>query len=132
MKKSIIVFVIVVIVLAATLFWMLSSSGNFKTTDLISLGVIILLVAFAVFIGIKRIGSARRGEPAEDELSKKVTQKTASLSYYISLYLWLIIGYFSERLDYETHTLIGAGIVGMALTFALCWLIIKFGGIKNE
>jgi peptidoglycan/LPS O-acetylase OafA/YrhL len=132
MKKSIIVFVIVVIVLAATLFWMLSSSGNFKTTDLISLGVIILLVAFAVFIGIKRIGSARRGEPAEDELSKKVTQKTASLSYYISLYLWLIIGYFSERLDYETHTLIGAGIFGMALTFALCWLIIKFGGIKNE
>ena len=132
MKKSIIVFVIVVIVLAATLFWMLSSSGNFKTTDLISLGVIILLVAFAVFIGIKRIGSARRGEPAEDELSKKVTQKTASLSYYISLYLWLIIGYFSERLDYETHTLIGAGIFGMALTFALCWLIFKFGGIKNE
>ena len=132
MKKSIIVFVIVVIVLAATLFWMLSSSGNFKTTDLISLGVIILLVAFAVFIGIKRIGSARRGEPAEDELSKKVTQKTASLSYYISLYLWLIIGYFSERLDYETHTLIGAGIFGMALTFALCWLIFKFRGIKNE
>ena len=132
MKKSIIVFVIVVIVLAATLFWMLSSSGNFKTTDLISLGVIILLVAFAVFIGIKRIGSARRGEPAEDELSKKVTQKTASLSYYISLYLWLIIGYFSERLDYETHTLIGAGIIGMALTFALCWLIFKFRGIKNE
>ena len=132
MKKSIIVFVIVVIVLAATLFWMLSPSGNFKTTDLISLGVIILLVVFAVFIGIKRIGSARRGEPAEDELSKKVTQKTASLSYYISLYLWLIIGYFSERLDYETHTLIGAGIIGMALTFALCWLIFKFRGIKNE
>lgn len=89
-------------------------------------------MAFALFIGFKRLSSARRGEPSEDELSKKVMQKTASFSYYISLYLWLIIMYFSEKLDYETHTLIGAGIIGMAITFAVCWLIFNFGGIKNE
>ena len=132
MKKSVIIFVIAALVLLATFLWMLSSYGDFKTNDPGSFIVIILLVAFALFIGFKRLSSARRGEPAEDELSKKVMQKTASLSYYISIYMWLIIGYFSEKLDYETHTLIGAGIIGMAITFAVCWLIVNFRGIKNE
>ena len=132
MKKSVIIFVIAALVLLATFLWMLSSYGDFKTNDPGSFIVIILLVAFALFIGFKRLSSARRGEPAEDELSKKVMQKTASLSYYISIYMWLIIGYFSEKFDYETHTLIGAGIIGMAITFAVCWLIVNFRGIKNE
>jgi peptidoglycan/LPS O-acetylase OafA/YrhL len=119
-------------VLFAAVLWMLSSSGDLKTYEPGSFIIIFLLVTFAAFIGYKRLASARRGEPAEDELSKKVMQKSASLSYYISIYMWLVIGYFSERLDYETHTIIGAGIIGMAITFAVCWLIFNIGGIKNE
>ena len=132
MKKSIIVFVVAALVLVTTVLWMLSSSGNLKTFDLGSFGIIFLVVAFAVFLGFKRLSSARKGEPAEDELSKKIMQRTASLSYYISLYLWLIIMYFSDKFDYETHTVIGAGILGMAITFAVCWLIFNFRGIRNE
>jgi peptidoglycan/LPS O-acetylase OafA/YrhL len=100
--------------------------------DLVTFGIIIIVVAFAVFVGFKRLSSTRRGEPAEDELSKKVMQKTSSLSYYISLYLWLAIMYFSDRFKYETHTVIGAGILGMAITFAICWIVINFRGVRNE
>lgn len=132
MKKSVIIFTVAALVLFAAVLWMLSSSGGFKTNEPGSFIIIVLLITFAVFIGYKRLASARRGEPAEDELSKKVMQKSASLSYYISIYMWLAIGYFSERLDYETHTIIGAGIIGMAITFAVCWLIFNIGGIKNE
>ncbi|MBK7132016.1 MAG: hypothetical protein IPH69_04080 [Bacteroidales bacterium] len=132
MKKSVIVFMVAALVLLATILWILSSSGVLKTNDFGSILVVFLLLVFALFIGFKRLRSARRGEPAEDELSKKVMQKSASLSYYISIYMWLAIGYFSESLDYEIHTLIGAGIIGMAITFAVCWLIFNFGGIKNE
>jgi len=132
MKKSIIIFTVAALVLFAAVLWMLSSSGDLKTYEPGSFIIIFLLVTFAAFIGYKRLASARRGEPAEDELSKKVMQKSASLSYYISIYMWLVIGYFSERLDYETHTIIGAGIIGMAITFAVCWLIFNIGGIKNE
>jgi len=59
-------------------------------------------------------------------------QKTASLSYYVSLYLWLAIMYFSDRINYETHTIIGAGILGMAVIFAVCWLFFNFRGVRNE
>jgi peptidoglycan/LPS O-acetylase OafA/YrhL len=132
MKKGIIVFIVAALVLITTGIWFFSAKENLRLFDLVSFGIIILVVAFAVFIGIKRITSAKRGEPPEDELSKKVMQKTAAWSYYVSLYLWLAIMYFSDKLHYETHTIIGAGILGMAVIFAICWLVFNFRGIRNE
>jgi len=132
MKKSVIVFIVAVLVLITTFLWIFSGSGTIKPMEYVNLGVIVLVVVFALFFGYKRLSSSRKGEPPEDEMSKKVMQKTSSLSYYISLYLWLAIMYFSDKLNYETHSIIGAGILGMAVTFAICWLVINFRGIRNE
>lgn len=44
--------------------------------------------------------------------------------------LWIFSS--SDKLDFEAHTLIAAGILGMAVIFAICWLIVNFTGIKNE
>ena len=132
MKKSVIVFIVAALVLITTLFWIFSVSGPIKPMEYVNLGVIIVVVAFALLLGYKRLSSAKKGEPAEDEMSRKVMQKASSLSFYISLYLWLAIGYFSDRFNYETHTVIGAGILGMAVTFAICWVVIYFRGIRNE
>jgi peptidoglycan/LPS O-acetylase OafA/YrhL len=132
MKRGIIVLIVSALVLITTGMWFFSATEKFKPFDLVGFGIIILVVLFAVFIGYKRLSSAKRGEPPEDELSKKVMQKTSALSYYISLYLWLAIMYFSDKIDYETHTVIGAGILGMAVVFAICWLVFNFRGIRNE
>ena len=132
MKKAVLVFIVAALVLTTVALWIFSDPVTLKVMDLVSFGVIIIIVAFAVFIGFKRLNSARRGEPAEDELSKKVMQKTASLSYYISLYWWLVIMYFTDKLNYETHSFISAGILGMAVIFAVCWLVFNFRGVRNE
>jgi len=132
MKKGVIVFIVATLVLITTGIWFFSGTEKFKPIELVSFGIIILVVLFAVFVGYKRLTSAKRGEPPEDELSKKVMQKTSSLSFYISLYLWLAIMYFSDKIDFETHTVIGAGILGMAVVFAICWLVFNFRGIRNE
>lgn len=132
MKKVVLVFIISALVLITTGLWFFNSTGGFKLVDLAGFGIIILIVVFALFTGFKRLSSLRRGEPAEDELSKKVMRSTASLSYYISLYLWLVIMYFSDKVDLETHTVIGAGILGMAVVFGICWLVFNFRGVRNE
>ena len=132
MKKSVIIFIIAALVLIPAFIWIFSGSGPVKPMELVNLGVIVIVVLFALFVGYKRLSSARKGEPPEDELSKKVMQKASSLSYYISLYLWLALMYFSEKLNYETHTIIGAGILGMAIVLAVCWLVLNFRGIRNE
>jgi peptidoglycan/LPS O-acetylase OafA/YrhL len=132
MKKVVIMFVVVAVVIFITVLWFMNKNTAYKPADLLELGVVILVVGFALFAAYKRLTSAKRGEPAEDELSRRVMQKTAAFSYYISIYLWLALGFFSDRLKLETHTIIGIGIMGMAVSFAICWVIINFTGVKNE
>jgi peptidoglycan/LPS O-acetylase OafA/YrhL len=132
MKRAVLIFIVTTIVLITCVLWLINSSGINGLKDILSIAIILLLVGFALFFGVKRFTSAKRREPIEDELSKKILVKASSISYYISIYLWLFIMYFSDRTIMETHTLIGAGILGMALTFALSWVIIYFIGIRNE
>jgi peptidoglycan/LPS O-acetylase OafA/YrhL len=132
MKKGMVVLLVAVLVLITTGLWFFSTSGNLKNFDMVSFGVIILVVAFALFVGYKRLISAKRGEPAEDELSKKVLLKTAAWSYYISLYLWVAMLYIKDRVSLDTEELLGAGILGMAVSFAVCWLVFNFRGVRNE
>ncbi|MBK9356242.1 MAG: hypothetical protein IPN08_02445 [Bacteroidales bacterium] len=132
MKKSMLVFVVAGLVVLSTILWMVNSAGMPDTTDTIQFGVIGLLIAFAVFVGFRRLKSERRGEPVEDELSKHILQKTAAWSYYISLYLWVAMIYIKDRVEMDNEQLIGTGVLGMAVSFVVCWLFIKFRGLRHE
>ena len=132
MKKTVVLFIVAALVLLSAGLWFFTNGSSFKTSDLVPIGIIILVVGFAVFVGYQRLTSVRRGEPAEDELSKKVLHKTAAMSYYISLYLWLAVMYVSDKTDYEPHEYMAAGILGMAVIYAICWLVYNFIGVRNE
>jgi len=111
--------------------WIFISFTEMNPMDLLHFAIIIILVAFAFFVGFKRLSNARRGEPAEDELSKKVLQKTAAISYYISLYIWVFMIFIRDRIEFDTEQLLGTGVLAMAITFAISWVVINFRGIKN-
>ena len=130
MKKTIIIFVIAALVLIPLALWALNVRGDIQEVLMIS--VVFLLVGFAVLVGINRLKSHRNNEAPEDELSKKVMTKASSLSFYISIYFWLVMSYISDRVSLETQSLIGMGIVGMSVIFFLSWLGIKIFGLKNE
>ena len=132
MKKLIIVLIVVVLVLISTGLWFFTSIIEFKPMDLLHFGIIILIVSFTLFVGIKRLRNVKRGEPFGDELSKKVLQKAAAVSYYVSLYIWVFLIYLKDRITFDTEELLGTGILAMALTFGISWVIIHFKGIKND
>ena len=131
MKRAIIVFIVSALVLATTALWFFTSGEKFNPMDLLHFSVIILGVGFALFVGFKRLGSAKRGEPVEDELSKKVLQKTAAISYYISLYIWVFLIYLKDRITFDTEELLGTGVLAMAVTIGISWVVINFKGIRN-
>ncbi len=131
MKRTIIIFVIAALVIFTLILWALNAKLSGNIQEILMIGTAFIVVGFAVYIGIARVKGSLRKEPLEDELSKKVMTKTSSLSYYISLYLWLFIMYISDRTTMHTHTLIGAGILGMAVIFFLSWLGIKIYGMRN-
>lgn len=132
MKKAIIVFIVTGLVLLTAVLWYFSSPAGFNTMDLLHGGIILILLGFAVFVGFKRLSNARRGEPAEDELSKKILQKTAALSYYVSLYIWVFLIFLKDRVSFDTEELLGTGVLAMAVTFGITWLVLNFTGIRND
>jgi hypothetical protein len=132
MKKTTIIFIVAALVLISLILWAVNVDFSGSNSEIVMIAISAILVGFAIFVGVRRAKSSLRKEPIEDELSKMVMLKTSSLSYYISIYLWLFVMYFSDRTKMETHTLIGAGILGMAIIFILCWIGIRIKGIKNE
>jgi hypothetical protein len=132
MKRTIIGFVISALVLLALAIWAFKGHIAGNAQEIVMAAVVLVVVGFAVYIGIARLRSLQRHEPAEDELSKKVMLRASSLAYYISIYLWLYIMYISDKTTLEPHSLIGAGIVGMAVIFLLSWLGVKLFGIKHD
>ena len=132
MKKTIVIFVVAGLVLVSFTLWILNTWMSWNIREILMIVVGLVMIGFAVYAGFRRAKSVARKEPVEDELSKMIMTRASSLSYYISIYLWLFIMYISDRVKMETHTLIGTGILGMALIFLFSWLGVKLFGLKNE
>jgi hypothetical protein len=130
MKNIIWLAILLVLVVLTTILWLGKESLSLE--ELSSLGVILAIVGFAVFILIRRIKSWKSGEPQEDELSKKVMLRTSSLSYYVSLNFWVFLLWLKDRVAFEQEELLGTGILGMALIFALSWVYYHFRGVPND
>jgi small-conductance mechanosensitive channel len=131
MKKTIITFVISALLLFSLVLWAINADISGNIQEYLMIAVVIVMVGFALYIGLERLKGLRRKEPVEDELSKKIMTKASSLSFYVSIYLWLFIMYMSDKTTMETHSLIGAGILGMSIIFLLSWLGVKLTGMKN-
>lgn len=132
MKRAVIALVVSLAVLVTTALWFFKVEKTISGTEIVTFGTIIVLVGFGLFFACRRFTGASRGEPAEDELSKKVMQKTAAWSYYISLYMWVFMIWLKDRITLDTEEVLGAGILSMAVIFFLCWIVIRLRGIRNE
>ena len=132
MKRTIVMFVIIALVVVSLVLWALKGHIAGNTGEMIMTGISLVVVGFAVFLGLSRLRSHRRHEPVEDELSKNVMTRASSLAYFISIYLWLFVMYISDKTTLAAHSLVGAGILGMAVVFLLCWLGVKLFGMKND
>jgi hypothetical protein len=132
MKKTIISFIIVAFLLAALILWALGGGFNGNIQEILMVAGVLIMVGFALLLGVRRVKSHMHKEPAEDELSKQVMMRASSLSFYISLYFWLAVMYISDRSPLPTHSLIGAGIMGMAIIFLFSWIWVKVRGTIHE
>ncbi len=132
MKRGFLALLVSGLVIAATVLWFFIVEKPIPTTEIVNFGVIVVLVGFGLYFAYRRFSSAKRGEPPEDELSKKMMQKTAAWSYYISLYMWVFMIWLKDRINLDTEEVLGAGILSMAVIFLVCWIAIKLRGMRNE
>jgi uncharacterized membrane-anchored protein len=132
MKKGLIMILLAIMVIVSVVFWFTSSAKPVKFSEIAMIGTIALVVGFALFVAFMRVKAVRAGLKPEDELSKRIMQKTASMSFYVSIYWWLLLMYFSDKIKLESHTLIGLGILGMAVLFGGFWFYFNYRGKFND
>jgi uncharacterized membrane protein len=136
MKKMYLPLFIITMVVIITGIWIYqvkaSTSGLALISEYVQVGIIVILFGFGIFLAIRRIKSTSKGLPAEDELSKRIEQKAASKSFFVSLFLWLIIMYLQDRNGGESEIYFGYGIIGMAVIFATFYIYYYFKGNFNE
>ncbi len=105
--------------------------GNHKLTEYIFVGVISILFLIGIILSIKRYRSEKQGLPVDDEMSIKIVNKSASYSYYLSLFIWLVLIFIQSRTNLVGSILMGYGIIGMAAMFILYFIYFNFKGVKN-
>lgn len=118
--------VLSVVVLTTMIWWLVRSETEFDLKQSLMIIIQFVVVAFAIVLAFRRLKSVKQNLPAEDEMSKGILRRGAATSYYVSLYMWLAFMFFEEHIDLERRTLIGAGILGMALIYALSWVYHKY------
>ena len=90
---------------------------------IVGLLITISIVGLAIFTIRRNNKELKEGYPMHDERSRKVIEKASSKAFYVTLYLLLAMGFFSEDLikfrDVSQAT--GIAIGGMALLFLAFW-----------
>jgi hypothetical protein len=122
MKRSIIIAVLAVLVTAAIVVWMVNSESRISGKAIGMGSIQLVVLVFAALVVYRKWTAAKNKLPAEDEMSKSILRRGAATSYYVSIYMWLAFMFFEERIDLERSTLIGAGILGMAIIYGLSWI----------
>ncbi|MEN6348650.1 MAG: hypothetical protein ABFD08_04520 [Syntrophomonas sp.] len=98
----------------------LLGSSNIIPALLVITGSILLITIS--FKALKRaFGDLKEGIPINDERSSKIRMYAAGYSYFISIYIWLILLVFQKYLDRDD--ILTTGLLGMAISFWLCWAI---------
>ena len=126
MKRTILIAVIAIMVVVTFILWITIAELSFDLGTILMILIPVIILVLAVLRIVQGMSDVKNQMPAEDELSKMIMLRTGSTSFQLSLFLWLVIGSVEDRIELEGHTVIGMGILGMAILFALSWIYYRF------
>lgn len=126
MKRMILLTVLAVLVVGTFILWITRTELSFDAGTILMILIPVVILTLAAIRLVRGISDARNRMPAEDELSRMILIRTGSTAFQLSLFLWLIIGGIEDRINLEGHTIIGAGILGMAILWALSWVYHRY------
>lgn len=133
MKKIVlpIFFITFVVILAAIQIFQTGTNNTNSISEYIFVGVIFVLFLVGIILSIKKLKSTNQGLPEEDEMSTKIFNKAAAISFYVSMFIWLIIIYIHKSNAEIANVNIGYGIISMALIFILNLIYFQIKGIND-
>ncbi|MFH1789498.1 MAG: DUF2178 domain-containing protein [bacterium] len=104
------------------------NSMSFTLSNLAVPFLLVFIVLLIIPVILRNYKSIKQNVPVEDERSKKATMKAASLSYFISIYVFLAIGWLGDDYFERASQATGLGIGIMAIVFILLLLYFQRRG----
>lgn len=126
MRKAIFLVVLGVSLIVSFTYWLIFKTDQMSTQEILMIAALFIVVAFALFLAFRRLRDARQQLPQEDEMSKNIMRRGTATAYHLSLFMWLVVMFLSDKTKLECHSLIGAGIMGMAIMFAIGWIYHRY------
>lgn len=130
--KTSLILILAGTVAFSVVLWLYSSNTKLDIFEYIVAVVVAVTVIFSIIVGYKRIKNEKKGLPADDELSNKIKRKAASKAYIYSIYMWVVIYFFTRNENIGKEVPLGLGIIGMGLIFIIFWIYYSKQGIDNE
>jgi hypothetical protein len=135
MKNKFRFFILVFLMFSITgfiLLWALAdiSRNSFSLSSIVMLIALVLIIIFAVYALRRVYSSLKKGDPFKDERTRKIEMRASALSFILSIYWLLFIGFAIDtfKLEISSSSVPGLGIAGMAVFFGLSyWYFSKKG-----
>ncbi len=109
-------------------------SAHSRTAEIIYVLMLIVLIGLGILLAMRRSRELKMGLPVEDELSRRIMNRAGSITFFISLLIWLILLYIEvhEVIDIEARFLFSYGLIAVCFVFLISWTAINFGGAGHE
>lgn len=93
--------------------------------------LVLVIVPVSAIVGLRRLRDQKAGIPVDDELSRRMKEKAAALSFVVSLYMWLGILLICVSATREAILPILAGLAGMGGVFLVNWSLVSHRGVEE-
>jgi len=105
-----------------------------RTGEIMYVIMLTILFGLGVILLMRRSRELKMGLPAEDELSRQILNKAGSITFFISLLIWLILLYIEVHniIDTEERFLFSFGIIAVCFVFLISWTVMSFSGAGHE
>ena len=105
-------------------------SSGAGTAEIIYVIMLAIMIGLGIILAAGRSKDLKAGLPVEDELSRKNLNRAGSVTFFISLFIWLIILYLEvhEIMITEAKFLFAFGLIASCFVFLFSWTVINFRG----
>lgn len=123
-----------VLVIAGIEIFQVDSGTNTSTSiaEIVYVIMLFIIISLSVYMSIKRSSDIKAGLPADDELSRNIIHRAGSFTFFVSLFIWLVLLIIEAQGNTESKYLFSFGLIISSFVFMISWAILQSGGKVNE
>ncbi len=133
-KSGIGIGIIIVALVMMTLFLYLMNAGDIELSEIFMVGIVLMIVAFAMYTLLDRVRNVRAGLPVKDEMEKKINWRAGYYGFIAAIWgavfgplvIDILFGYELEGSRVTALVVLVSGI-----TFVVSYLYLRRKGIEE-